>query len=38
MGNSHQKIFMLRGISNGQEMEMTFKRVGDQWKLFKLVE
>lgn len=38
MGNSHQKIFMLRGISNGQEMEMTFKRVGDHWKLFKLVE
>lgn len=33
-----QKIFMLRGISNGQEMEMTFKKSGSQWKLTKLVE
>ena len=35
---STQKIFMLRGISNGQEMEMTFKKSGSQWKLTKLVE
>lgn len=37
-GNKNQKVFLLRGISNGQELEMTFRRVGDHWKLFKLVE
>ena len=31
-----QKIFVLRGIANGQEMELTFKRFGNQWKLAKL--
>lgn len=37
-GTKNQKVFLLRGISNGQEMEMTFRKVGDHWKLFKLVE
>ena len=35
---SNQKIFLLRGISNGQELELTFKHNGGQWKLLKLVE
>ena len=29
-------IFMLRGISNGLEMELTFRRHGDTWRLAKL--
>ena len=33
-GNS--KIFVLRGIANGLELEMTFKRKGHDWKLTKL--
>lgn len=36
--HSNQKILLLRGISNGQEMEMTFRREGGEWKLKKLVE
>lgn len=34
----NQKILLLRGISNGQELEMTFKKTGNAWKLVKLVE
>ena len=34
----NQKIFMLRGIANGLEMELTFKRQGDKWLLTKLSE
>jgi hypothetical protein len=33
-----EKIFCLRGIANGQEMEMTFRLIGGKWKLTKLVE
>ena len=33
-----QKILLLRGISNGQELEMTFKKIGNGWKLVKLVD
>ena len=33
-GNS--KIFVLRGIANGLELEMTFKRMSGKWKLTKL--
>ena len=29
-------IFMLRGIANGLELELTFKRHGDNWKLAKM--
>ena len=32
----NQKVFVLRGIANGMEMEMTFQRKGDAWKLTKL--
>ena len=28
-----KKYFLLRGIANGQEMEMTFQLVDDEWKL-----
>ncbi len=31
-----QKVFVLRGIANGMELEMTFKRRGGMWKLTKL--
>lgn len=33
-----QKIFVMRGISNGMEMQLTFKRVGEKWMLTKLSE
>ena len=33
-GNS--KIFVMRGIANGLEVEMTFKRMSGNWKLVKL--
>ena len=35
---STQKVFLLRGIANGQELEMTFQKKDDEWKLVKLVE
>lgn len=31
-----QMIFMLRGIANGLELELTFKRHGDKWRLAKM--
>ncbi|MCI6160250.1 MAG: DUF4348 domain-containing protein [Prevotellaceae bacterium] len=34
---NNRKIFLLRGISNGQELEMTFKKMGAEWKLVKMV-
>ena len=33
---SNQKIFVIRGIANGLETELTFRRVGGQWELMKL--
>ena len=33
---SNYKIFVIRGISNGQELEMTFKRKHGKWLLIKL--
>ena len=33
---SNQKIFVMRGIANGLEVEMTFKRKNGDWKLTKL--
>lgn len=36
-GRSSQKIFVIRGIANGLEMELTFKRKAGQWKLVKLI-
>lgn len=32
---SNQKIFVIRGIANGLETEMTFRRKGGKWKLIK---
>lgn len=34
----NKKIFMLRGISNGQEMQLTFNRIGGKWMLTALSE
>lgn len=36
--NGSNKIFMLRGISNGQEMTMTFSRKSGKWMLMSLSE
>ncbi|MDO4159925.1 MAG: DUF4348 domain-containing protein [Prevotellaceae bacterium] len=33
-----QKIFVMRGIANGMEMQLTFKRIDGDWKLTKLSE
>lgn len=33
---SNQKIFVIRGIANGLETELTFRRVGGKWLLMKL--
>ena len=30
------KIFIMRGIANGQELELRFKKVGNRWLLMKL--
>ena len=35
--NSEHKIFVMRGIANGLEVEMTFERTDGQWRLTKLV-
>lgn len=32
-----RKVFVLRGIANGMELELTFKHEGGKWKLEKLV-
>jgi len=37
-GHSNRKIFALRGIANGLEVEMTFHKEHDKWKLTKLSE
>ena len=34
---SNQKIFVIRGIANGLETELTFRRKNGQWKLMKLL-
>lgn len=36
-GDSNTKIFVIRGISNGLEMELTFKRKGGRWLLTKMI-
>ena len=35
---ANEKIFVLRGIANGLEVELTFRRDHDRWRLTKLVE
>jgi hypothetical protein len=32
-----EKIFLLRGVANGLELELRFKKVGDKWKLMKMI-
>ena len=32
----NEKIFILRGIANGQEMELRFKKVSNRWLLMKM--
>lgn len=34
----NQKIFVMRGIANGMEMQLTFKRIDGEWKLVSLSE
>lgn len=34
---SDEIIFVMRGIANGLELQMTFRRDGDEWQLVKLV-
>lgn len=33
---SREKVFVIRGIANGLETELTFKYLGNSWKLIKL--
>ena len=35
---ANEKIFVLRGIANGQELELTFRREDEYWRLTKLME
>ncbi len=35
---ANEKIFVLRGIANGQELELTFRRNDNRWRLTKLME
>lgn len=34
---SNQKIFVIRGIANGFEVELTFKHAGGKWRLTKII-
>ena len=34
---SNQRIFIIRGIANGFEMELTFRKLGGDWKLVKII-
>lgn len=34
--SGNEKIFLLRGVANGLELELRFKKVGEKWKLFKM--
>ena len=33
---SNRKIFVIRGIANGMETSLTFKKIGGKWELIKL--
>lgn len=35
--HGHQKIFVIRGIANGFEVELTFRHVDGKWKLMKII-
>ena len=32
----NKKIFLMRGVSNGLEVELRFKKVGGKWLLMKM--
>ena len=32
----NKKIFLMRGVSNGLELELRFKKVGGKWLLMKM--
>ena len=32
-----EKIFIMRGIANGQELELRFRKSGDHWLLMKMM-
>ncbi|MBR5325054.1 MAG: DUF4348 domain-containing protein [Prevotella sp.] len=34
--SGNEKIFLLRGVSNGLELELRFKKMGEKWKLMKM--
>jgi hypothetical protein len=34
--SGNEKIFPLRGVANGLELELRFKKVGEKWKLMKM--
>ena len=36
MPEGNQKIFLMRGVSNGLELELRFKKVGSKWMLMKM--
>lgn len=36
--HDNQKVLIMRGIANGLEVELTFKRTDGQWKLVKVIE
>ena len=33
----HEKIFLIRGVANGYELELHFKKSGDKWLLSKMI-
>ena len=35
--DGNRKIFVLRGISNGLEIQLTFRKYGEKWRLSKLI-
>ena len=35
---STEKIFVIRGIANGLEIELTFRQEHGRWKLVKMME
>ena len=34
--SGNEKILLMRGVANGLELELRFKKVGDKWKLLKM--
>ena len=34
--SGNEKILLMRGVANGLELELRFKKVGDKWKLMKM--